>query len=198
MKTLKIIPLIILNMNLVTCCTQKQEARKPISHKTGEFMKQSIDRNKKLNKNEEETILNMIKKDTAHQYTASTKGYWYFYNIKNTTEAPKPIKGDLTFFDYEIKDIKGKIIYTQAELKPQIYKVDQQDFIKGLQDGIKLMQKGEKVTFLLPSHLAFGYHGDNNKIGINQPLICTITLNDIKKEKNNKTIVPSNIEKNNN
>ncbi|QYS88742.1 gliding motility-associated peptidyl-prolyl isomerase GldI [Flavobacterium davisii] len=183
MKRLKIITLIILSMNLVTCCTQKQEARKPISHKTGEFMKQSIDRNKKLNKNEEEIIINIIKKDTTHQYTSSTKGYWYFYNIKNTTQQPKPTKGDLVFFNYEIKDIKGNIIYTQTELKPQTYKVDQQDFIKGLQDGIKLMQKGEQVTFLLPSHLAFGYHGDNNKIGTNQPLICTIILHDIKKKK---------------
>lgn len=86
-------------------------------------------------------------------------------------------------FDYEIKNIAGKIIYSQAELKPQNYLVDKQDFMKGIQDGIKLMEKGEKVTFLFPSHLAFGYHGDNNKIGTNQPLICTVTLNDVKKQK---------------
>jgi FKBP-type peptidyl-prolyl cis-trans isomerase len=52
----------------------------------------------------------------------------------------------------------------------------------GLRDGIKLMKKGEKVTFLFPSHMAFGYHGDNKKIGTNEPLICTVTLNDIKPE----------------
>ena len=183
MKIVKILSLAVLGMNLVTCCTQRQEARRPISQKSGEFMNESVERNKKLNQNEESQIAAIIKKDTANNYIASTKGYWYFYNKKNIVSQSKPIKGDIALFDYEIKDITGKIIYNQTELKPQNYLVDKQDFIKGLQDGIKLMEKGEKVTFLFPSHLAFGYHGDNNKIGTNKPLICTVTLNDIKKEK---------------
>jgi hypothetical protein len=28
--------------------------------------------------------------------------------------------------------------------------------------------------------MAFGYHGDENKVGTNQPLMYTVTLNDIK------------------
>ncbi|WP_136668629.1 gliding motility-associated peptidyl-prolyl isomerase GldI [Flavobacterium sp. H122] len=182
MKIIKLLSFALLGMNLVTCCSQKQEARRPISHKSGEFMKESIERNKKLNQSEELLIAAIIKKDTANDYFASTKGYWYFYNKKNTVVQPKPAKGDVAFFDYEIKDLAGKIIYNQAELKPQNYLVDKQDFMMGIQDGIKLMQKGEKVTFLFPSHLAFGYHGDNNKIGTNKPLMCIVTLNDIKKE----------------
>lgn len=182
MKALKIIALLLLGMNLVTCCSQKQEARRPVSQKSGEFMKQSIERNKKLNQGEEKMIANIIKKDTVNDYIASTKGYWYYYNTKNTTPMTTPVKGDIAMFDYEIKDLTGKIIYSQTELKPQNYRVDKQDFMKGIQDGIKLMQKGEKVTFLFPSHMAFGYHGDDNRIGTNQPLLCTITLNDIKKE----------------
>ncbi|MBP9793894.1 MAG: gliding motility-associated peptidyl-prolyl isomerase GldI [Flavobacterium sp.] len=184
MKGLKIISLLLLGMNLVTCCSQKQEARRPVSQKSGEFMKQSIERNKKLNQGEEKLIAAIIKKDTVNDYIASTKGYWYYYNNKNTNRVISPVKGDIAMFDYEIKDLTGKIIYSQAELKPQSYRVDKQDFMKGIQDGIKLMQKGEKVTFLFPSHMAFGYHGDDNRIGTNQPLLCTVTLHDIKKENN--------------
>jgi len=184
MKGLKIISLVLLGMNLVTCCSQKQEARRPVSQKSGEFMKQSIERNKKLNQGEEKLIAAIIKKDTVNDYIASTKGYWYYYISKNVNKTTSPVKGDIAMFDYEIKDLTGKIIYSQAELKPQNYRVDKQDFIKGIQDGIKLMQKGEKVTFLFPSHMAFGYHGDDNRIGTNQPLLCTVTLNDIKKENN--------------
>ena len=44
----------------------------------------------------------------------------------------------------------------------------------------------EKVTFIFPSHMAFGYHGDNKKIGTNEPLICTVTLNDIKPDQEAK------------
>ena len=81
-----------------------------------------------------------------------------------------------------MKDIKGNVIYSEVELRPQVYYVDKENIMMGLRDGIKLMNKGEKVTFLFPSHMGFGYHGDNKKIGTNEPLICTVTLNDIKPE----------------
>lgn len=186
MKLLKIAGCLLLGMNLVTCCTAKQEPRRPVSQASGEFMKQSIERNKKLNENEESIIAKMIKKDSAIDYISSTKGYWYYYHTKNTTEMPKPIKGDVAFYDYEIKDLNGNIIYSQLDLKPHKYVVDKQDIMIGLRDGIKLMQKGEKVTFIFPSHMAFGYHGDNKKIGTNEPLICTVTLNDIKPDQEAK------------
>ena len=67
-----------------------------------------------------------------------------------------------------------------AETKPQTYYVDKENIMMGLRDGIKLMKKGETVTFLFPSHMAYGYHGDDKKIGTNEPLICTVSLNDIK------------------
>jgi len=28
--------------------------------------------------------------------------------------------------------------------------------------------------------MAYGYHGDNRRIGTNEPLICTVTLTDFK------------------
>ena len=62
---------------LASC--SNQQARKPISHSTGTFMKESIERNKKLIAQEEKTIEDLIAKDTAHTYIASTKGYWYTY-----------------------------------------------------------------------------------------------------------------------
>ena len=46
----------------------------------------------------------------------------------------------------------------------------------GLRDGIKLMRKKETFVFLFPSHMGYGYHGDNKKIGTNTPLLCTVTL----------------------
>jgi FKBP-type peptidyl-prolyl cis-trans isomerase len=56
----------------------------------------------------------------------------------------------------------------------------------GLRDGIKLMKKGETITFLFPSHMAFGYHGDDNEINPNEPLICTVYLTDLQQENTNK------------
>ncbi|MGZ9733947.1 gliding motility-associated peptidyl-prolyl isomerase GldI [Flavobacterium sp. GNP002] len=163
-------------------CKQHQDARKPISQTSGSFMKKSIARNKKLVANEETQIEALIKSNPNVKYIASTKGYWYTYVTKNDIDSLTPKKGDVAFFDYEIKDLKGTVIYSELELRPQIYYVDKQNIMMGLRDGIKLMRKNEKVSFLFPSNMGYGYHGDDKKIGTNQPLICTVTLRDFKSE----------------
>ena len=84
--------------------------------------------------------------------------------------------------------MNGNIIYTELELRPQTYRVDkEQKMMIGLRDGIKLMSKKETVTFLFPSHVAYGYHGDNRRIGHNEPLICTVTLTNFEPENKIKT-----------
>ena len=167
---------------IASSCKQHQDARKPISQSSGSFMKKSIARNKKLVANEETQIEALIKSNPNEKYIASKKGYWYTYEIKNEVDTLTPKKGDVAFFDYEIKDLKGALIYSEVELRPQIYYVDKQNIMMGLRDGIKLMRKKEKVSFLFPSNMGYGYHGDDKKIGTNQPLICTVTLRDFKSE----------------
>ncbi len=90
-------------MNLVTCCTQKQEARKPISHKTGEFMKQSIDRNKKLNKNEEEIIINIKKKTLPINIQVLQKDIGIFIILKIQPNNLNLLKEILFFLIMKLK-----------------------------------------------------------------------------------------------
>jgi gliding motility-associated peptidyl-prolyl isomerase len=196
MKAIRIIVLSGLLCLGFTACKQHQDARRPVSRASGVFMKKSIERNKKLNASEEDQIKALMKKNPNISYFASAKGYWYSYDTKNDADTLTPKKGDVAFFNYELKDLKGAIIYSEVELRPQVYRVDKQDIMVGLRDGIKLMHKNEKVNFFFPSHIAYGYHGDNKKIGVNQPLICTVTLNDFKPEAVYKKELEQNIETN--
>lgn len=182
MKFYKIAIILIFATVLFSSCKQQQDARRPVSQSSGSFMKQSIARNKKLVRSEEQRIDSIIKNNPSIKYIASKKGYWYYYETRNLNDTLKPKKGDVALFDYEIKDIKGNLIYSQVQLRPQVYKVDKQNIMMGLRDGIKLMHKNEKVTFLFTSFMGFGFHGDNNKIGPNEPLMCTVTLNDFMPE----------------
>ena len=182
MKTAKILTIIALLVIIASSCKQPQDARRPISQASGSFMKKSIIRNKKLVATEESLIKDLMKSNPSVKYVASKKGYWYSYNVQNKLDTLTPKKGDVAFFDYEIKDLKGNIIYSQLELRPQIYYVDKQNIMMGLRDGIKLMHKNEEVNFLFPSNMAYGYHGDEKKIGVNEPLICRVTLRDFKPE----------------
>ena len=182
MKNIKQLCILTVGIIMMTSCSQ-QKARMPISQSSGTFMKESAERNKKLVATEEGKIDSIIKSNPAIKYIASTKGYWYHYETKNELDSLTPKKGDIAYFDYEIKDLDGNVIYSELELKPQTYYVDkEQKIMMGLRHGIKLMRKNEKVTFLFPSHMAYGYHGDEKKIGTNEPLICTVTLKDFKPE----------------
>jgi gliding motility-associated peptidyl-prolyl isomerase len=166
---------------ILASCSQ-QQARKPITETSGKFMKESVDRNIKLIANEEALIDSIIRKNPERKYLASTKGYWYYYELENTKDTLTPKRGDVAFFDYEIADLQGNVIYSEVELKPQTYLVDKQNILMGLRDGIKLMNKNEKVTFLFPSHLGHGYRGDNDRIPPNLPLEVTVSLRDFKPE----------------
>jgi len=61
--------------------------------------------------------------------------------------------------------------------------MEQEELFSGLREGLKLMKTGETITFLFPSQKAFGYYGDDNKIGINMPIVCEVTVNLITKNK---------------
>ncbi|MFM9824767.1 gliding motility-associated peptidyl-prolyl isomerase GldI [Flavobacterium sp.] len=174
---------VILLLSIFISCKQDQEARRPISQASGSFMKKSIERNKKLISTEEERIDSIIKSQPKNKYYTSKKGFWYTYKTQNKLDSLCPKRGDVAIFNYEIKDLKGEIIYSEAELNTQTYLVDKQNIMTGLREGIKLMHKSEKVIFLFPSHAAYGFHGDNKKIGTNQPLICTVKLHSFAPEK---------------
>ena len=145
-------------------------------------MRESVVRNKKLIAGEEGKIDSIIKANPATKFYASKKGYWYYYDARNEKDTLRPKKGDVAYFDYEVKDFGGNVIYSEVQNRPQVYHVDKQNIMMGLRDGIKLMRKNERVTFLFPSHMAYGYHGDNKRIGQNEPLICTVTLNGFERE----------------
>ena len=190
MKFTQILGFIFAGALLISC--NNQQARKPVSYSSGTFMKESVARNKKLIASEEAKIEAIMKSDSASEYIASPKGYWYKYEVKSTSkDSLYPKKGDVAYFDYEVKDLDGNVIYTELELRPQVYLVDKQNIMMGMRDGIKLMKKGEKVSFLFPSHMGYGYHGDDRRIGHNQPLLTTITLRDIKPEAEARTAQPA-------
>ncbi len=52
----------------------------------------------------------------------------------------------------------------------------QEELFKGLREGLKLMKTNETIKFIFPSQMAYGYYGDDNKIGRNTPIISEVTI----------------------
>lgn len=166
---------------LLTSC-KETEARKPLAKSTGNPAITSAERNKEQNKAEEQLLKEFMAKDSLKQYISSNQGFYYIYEHQNVRDSIRPQKGNLVEYEYEISDLEGNILYSKANIGIKSYLVDQEDLLIGLRQGLKLMKKNEQVTFVFPSHLAYGYSGDQDKIGINQPLVYNVHLINIQKE----------------
>ena len=145
-------------------------------------MSESIERNKILTKAENQLLQMKIEGDSLNSYLNSEQGFWYYYEKKDTLEAPVPETGDQVVFNYEVRDLAERVIYSEEELGPQSYLVDKEELISGLQDGLKLMKEGERVIFLFPSYKAYGYTG-SERIEPNQPLMYKVDLIKVNKSK---------------
>lgn len=179
----RILSSVIILLILSSCRTP--EARRPISVKTGSFIDESIARNKKLNEKEQALIQQLMDKDENTSYVASENGFWYYYNQKTEDTTATPSFGDIVNYSYQLRDLKGNLIYPEAHFKNLDYAMDKQELFTGLREGLKLMRAGETVTFLFPSQKAYGYYGDEDKIGTNVPLIAEVTVNSISPPQDN-------------
>lgn len=176
--------LILLLLGFLSC--KGPEPRRPIEVKSGSFFKGSVERSKQLLAKEEKKIQESIGRDTAYQYVQSAAGSWYRLEIANEDAVYTPQPDDLVVLTYNIMDLNNDTIYSKEDIGILTYKVDKQELFPGLRHSVKLLKEGETGTFLFPSSLAYGYHGDNEKIGVNVPIKSTISI--LKIEKNRDTI----------
>ena len=173
--------ILLLFVVLFSFSCSKTTTRRPINPKKSTTVYfEAMQQNKILNKQADEEVLRYVKRDSTNKYIQSTNGFWYTYINKITDSLPTPKAGDEVEFTYNIVALNDSIIYGKEALGLKNYLVDKEDFISGLQKGIKLMKTGETITFVLPSYTAFGITGDNNKIGVNQSIKSTVTLINIK------------------
>ncbi len=178
--------LIVTLLAIAAVSCKSPEARRPIKSSSGSFIQESAERNKKLLSQEEAVIQNIMDADNSKTYLASDSGFWYYYNVKDTTTATYPKLGDAVTFTYNIKKLDGATVLSEKENGLQNYQIDRsnQELISGIRDGLKLMRAGETVTFFFPSYKAYGYYGIEEKLGTNVPVQSTVSLKTIQTSEN--------------
>ncbi|MAD97368.1 MAG: gliding motility-associated peptidyl-prolyl isomerase GldI [Flavobacteriaceae bacterium] len=164
---------------LMSCSSS--EPRRPINPRPSTTVfEQTVDQAKKIRALEEQNIEAFIQADSTNTYISSEQGFWYYYNKKIEADSNMPQVGDTIQFSYNIMSLRDSIIYDENTLGTQTYVVDKQDFLTGVQRGVKLMKVGETMTFIFPSSVAFGTAGDGDQIGVYQTIKSKITLLNIK------------------
>jgi len=98
------------------------------------------------------------------------------YMIYKQGHGVKAITGKKATIRYEIRLISGDLCYSSEQLGQRKFTIGQGGIETGVQEGILFMHVGDRAKFIVPSHLAFGLLGDQDKIPPQSTLIYDIEL----------------------
>ncbi|SCY03371.1 protein involved in gliding motility GldI [Nonlabens sp. Hel1_33_55] len=159
------------------------EPREPIERKTSTTTDFSIELNKQRNAAEEAYIEKLIEADSA-EFSRSPNGFYYRFIVQDSIAGDRPEFGDRVTFNYNMETLDGETIYSEEELSPVTKSLEQEyGIFKGLREGLKLMQVNDEVIFYFPSYTAYGFYGDEKRIGLHTPIKSTVKLLKIDKSK---------------
>lgn len=166
----------ILFISTISISCAKREARYPVVVKSGTDYQQSIELAKKINQKEER----QFKKYALDNKLVFERSNFGFQYIANNLNGDTIKTGDLVRYNRTIESLNGQVIYPKQEYSLLVGK---QVEINGIHEGLKLLTNGANAIFLFPSHQAYGYHGDDNKISSNTPLLFRIEILNVEKQK---------------
>jgi FKBP-type peptidyl-prolyl cis-trans isomerase len=138
-------------------------------------------------KNAEPAKLKKYITDNKLQGTTTPSGL--FYQVDKPGSGDKPAVGDTAEVYYTVKLLNNKIMETNIKevaqknnnynpglpYKPIRVPVGVKKMIPGWDEGLQLMSKGEKATFVIPSELAYGEQG-NQGIPPYTPLVFNLEM----------------------
>ncbi len=175
MKKLWIVTIIILCIVFVSCKIQsndRAEKRKVTSEELISVNRYMVEKDASIIKDYvERNEYNMLETET---------GLWYQIDKDGQGEYVK--KGDVVKLAYEISLIDGTLCYTSDSLGHKMFKVGQGGVEAGLEEGVLLLRKGSKATFIMPPHRAHGLVGDDDKIPGRSILLYKVELIGHKKQ----------------
>ena len=101
------------------------------------------------------------------------------YNIYKDGIGLYPQEGQRVVLEYTVSLIRGDLIYDSKVDGVKIFTVDRDDEPTGLHEAIKLLRVGAKAKVILPSYLAYGLIGDENKIPPSATLFYDLYLKEV-------------------
>ncbi len=139
-----------------------------------------IDYNRSVVKIEDQEIDDFLRRYGWNVKETST-GLRYFIYRKGTGR--KSSSGMLVRFRYTVKLLNGTIAYSSDFLGPKSLILGHGGVETGLEEGMLLLREGDRAKFIIPSYLAFGLLGDQDKIPPGATLVYDIEILEFKTNK---------------
>ena len=168
--------LIILSIILITSCGEEKVIKQ--ADDSGWTQDVSIQMNQAFAAEEDEEIENYLSHRPDWKMKKTGTGLRHFiYSKSNHNDTAKV--GDHVLVDFSIELLDGTICYDSSEDGPESFEVEKADIESGLHEAIQLMCTGDKGLFVLPSQLAHGLIGDEDKIPALTAVVYDIQLLEI-------------------
>lgn len=132
-----------------------------------------VEENKNAAQIESDQIDQYIKR---HQLNAVSSGTGLRYQIYQKGTGVQAEDGQVALVHYTISLLNGKKCYSTIGGDPESFVIGHDNVESGLHEGIKYLHVGDKATLIIPSHLAHGLIGDQNKIPPRSTIIYDIEL----------------------
>lgn len=111
----------------------------------------------------------MKKSPTGLRYSITTEGKGAFAQV-----------GQIVRINYKVKLINGEQIYSSDVLGAKEFRLGSGGVESGLEEGILLLREGSKAFFIIPSYLAHGLAGDQDKIPAKSTILYNVELLELK------------------
>lgn len=161
------------------CSGNNEERKSPVSKQ--DYSEALIKLNKKDLTKEDSEIHDYIKRYGWSMKRTGT-GLWYMIYMQG--DGPKAKPGDIVTINYDVGLLNGIECYSSDSEGPMVFELGKNDKINGLEEGILLMNKGDKAKLIVPSHLGFGLLGDMDKIPIKSTLVYDLEIIELKPKNN--------------
>jgi len=133
--------------------------------------------NKKLVRSEEQEIEAYI---SRYGWNMTKTGTGLRYMIYSKGKGDEVRKTDLVKLKFKVTLINGSECYNSDKDGIKQLEIGKGGTESGLEEGLLLLHSGDKAKFIIPSHLAYGLLGDENKIPKRATLIYDVELIEVK------------------
>ncbi|MGN6568369.1 MAG: FKBP-type peptidyl-prolyl cis-trans isomerase [Flavipsychrobacter sp.] len=116
--------------------------------------------------------------------TAKKTANGLYYTIDKPGSGPEAKNGQIVTVNYTGKLLNGRVFDSNVDsnfrhVQPFQFGLGKGQVIKGWDEGVALMKKGEKATFYIPSSLAYGQRSPSPMIPADAILVFNVEVTDI-------------------
>ena len=166
--------LILLLLISVFSCEEKPQ-KQPVSVSKNEMKNSMETANRYLLNEEEEDIANYIKR---HGLEMTSTGTGLRYQILKQGSEKRIEKGEKVTLEYELGSIAGDLFYSSDNDGLKSFVVGEGGVESGLDEAVTYLHRGDVAKLIIPFHLAYGLHGDDNRIPEYATVVYTIKIID--------------------